>query len=61
MPPVFAYFDPGSGSIIIQAAIAALVAGPILLRNKIGQGVEAARRAVVRGREESRTAPTSRR
>jgi hypothetical protein len=61
VPPIFAYFDPGSGSIIIQAAIAALVAGPILLRNKIAQGVNAARRAVVRGREESGTTPTARR
>ncbi|MFN8519300.1 MAG: hypothetical protein U0667_07910 [Chloroflexota bacterium] len=36
MPPhLFAYLDLASGSMIIQAAIAGLVAVPILLRNQI--------------------------
>jgi hypothetical protein len=53
---VFAYVDPGSGSLIIQAVIAGLVAGPILLRNKIAQGARAVRRAI--GREPERPAST---
>lgn len=61
MPPVFAYIDPGTGSMIVQAAVAALVAGPILARNKIAQGVNAARRAVVRGRDESEPSRVTRR
>lgn len=32
---VFAYIDPGSGSLIIQAVIAGLVAVPVLFRNQI--------------------------
>lgn len=36
MPPhLFAYLDLASGSMIIQAAIAGVVAVPILLRNQI--------------------------
>lgn len=42
---VFAYLDAASGSMIIQAVIAALVAGPILLRNKISSGARAVRSA----------------
>jgi hypothetical protein len=32
---VLAYIDPGSGSLIIQAAIAALVAAPIVFRRQL--------------------------
>ena len=32
-----AYIDPGSGSLIIQAAIAAVVAIPVFFRNQIGR------------------------
>jgi hypothetical protein len=32
---VFAYLDPGSGSLIIQAAIAGLIAVPVMFRNRI--------------------------
>jgi hypothetical protein len=35
LPHLFAYLDLASGSMIIQAAIAGLVAVPILLRNQI--------------------------
>jgi hypothetical protein len=35
MELVFAYIDPGSGSLIIQGLIAALVALPVLFRNQI--------------------------
>lgn len=52
MPFIFAYLDAGSGSLIIQAVIAALVAGPILLRNKISEGVRAVRSSFRRGSEE---------
>ena len=43
MDLVFAYLDPGSGSIIIQAAIAGLIAVPVIFRNKISQMVKAVR------------------
>ncbi len=35
MEVVLAYIDPGSGSLIIQGIIAALVAVPVLFRNQI--------------------------
>ena len=35
MSPVFAYIDPGAGSLIIQALIAALVSIPFFFRNAI--------------------------
>jgi hypothetical protein len=43
--PELAYIDPGSGSLIIQAVIATLVAVPLLLRHQLGRLL-----AVVRGR-----------
>jgi hypothetical protein len=45
---VLAYIDPGSGSLIIQALIASIVAIPILLRSQIARGVGAIRRATGR-------------
>jgi hypothetical protein len=39
MHSVLAYIDPGSGSLAIQAVIAALVAAPFVLRNQIGRFV----------------------
>ncbi len=59
--PVFAYLDAASGSMIIQAVIAALVAGPILLRNKIGAGARFVRAAVSRDRQEPHPSDTHRR
>jgi hypothetical protein len=56
MPHVFAYLDPGSGSLIIQAAVAAVVAVPVIFRNRISRGARAVRRAVSRDRVEA-TAP----
>lgn len=56
---VFAYLDAASGSMLIQAVIAALVAVPVMFRSKISSGVRALRRAS--GREqapESRTSDT---
>ncbi len=50
---VFAYIDAGSGSLIIQAAIAGLVAIPIFFRAQVSRGVHAAKRAVGRGSESS--------
>ena len=35
MELVFAYIDPGSGSLIIQALIAGIVAAPILFRRQV--------------------------
>jgi hypothetical protein len=35
MEIVFAYLDPGSGSLIIQAIIAGIIAVPVMFRNRI--------------------------
>jgi hypothetical protein len=43
MEPVFAYLDPGSGSLIIQAVIAGIVAVPVIFRNRIAAAVRAVR------------------
>jgi hypothetical protein len=37
MHAVFAYIDAGSGSLIIQALIAGIVAAPFVLRQQIGR------------------------
>lgn len=39
MELVFAYIDPGSGSLVIQALIAGLVAAPIFFRRQIMRAV----------------------
>jgi hypothetical protein len=44
MAEVLAYIDPGSGSLIIQAVIAAVIAVPFFLRNQIGRLVRSVRR-----------------
>jgi len=36
---VFAYIDPGAGSMVIQMLIAAAVAVPFFLRQQIGRGI----------------------
>ena len=45
MIPLPAYIDPGSGSLIIQAVIAAIIAIPIFLRSHIGRAVRTFRRS----------------
>ena len=35
--PILAYIDPGSGSLIIQVAIASLIAIPVFFRNQIAR------------------------
>jgi hypothetical protein len=40
-----AYIDPGSGSLIIQAAIAAVIAIPIFFRSQIARAMRAIRRS----------------
>jgi hypothetical protein len=40
----FAYIDPGSGSLLIQAVIAALVAVPFFFRRQIARVADAIRR-----------------
>lgn len=37
MDPVFAYIDPGSGSLMIQVLIAAIVAAPFVFRQQVGR------------------------
>ena len=59
MDQFLAYIDPGSGSLIIQAVIATIVAVPFFFRQQIGRVV----RAVRRGNSESSdpvTPPTER-
>ena len=41
---VFAYIDPGAGSLVIQAIIAALVSVPFFFRNAIRQTIGRLRR-----------------
>jgi hypothetical protein len=48
VPDLLAYIDPGSGSLIIQVAIATLVAIPIFFRTQITRIVNR-----VRGRTEA--------
>jgi hypothetical protein len=48
MELVFAYIDPGSGSLLIQGLIAALVAVPIFFRHQIARAVQ-----TVRGKRET--------
>ncbi len=50
---IFAYIDAGSGSLIIQALIAGLVAIPIFFRAQLTKGVHAVKRAMGRGSESS--------
>ena len=47
MELILAYIDPGSGSLIIQALIAGIVALPLIFRNQIRRVVR-----TLRGREE---------
>jgi hypothetical protein len=44
MHDFLAYIDPGSGSLIIQAVIAAVLAIPFFFRQQIGRFVRAVRR-----------------
>jgi hypothetical protein len=41
---IFGYVDPGSGSLIIQAVIAAMVAIPFFLRRQLARVVALVRR-----------------
>ena len=45
MSHILAYIDPGSGSLIIQAAIAAIIAIPVLLRSQLARVVNTLRRS----------------
>jgi hypothetical protein len=55
MELLFAYIDPGSGSLLIQALIAGLVAIPIFFRHQIGRAINAVRHAT--GNQRSEAAP----
>ena len=50
MELVFAYIDPGSGSLIVQALVAGLVAIPVIFRQQIRRIV-----GVMRGQSEPGT------
>lgn len=50
MELIFAYIDPGSGSLIVQALIAGLVVVPVFFRHQIRRIVR-----TLRGREEPTT------
>lgn len=43
MGPILAYIDPGSGSLLVQALIAGLVAIPVFFRHQIARVVRAVR------------------
>lgn len=45
MIPLPAYIDPGSGSLIIQAAIAAIIAIPIFFRSQLARAMRAIHRS----------------
>lgn len=51
--PELAYIEPGTGSLIIQAAIAAAIAVPLFFRHQIGRFLNAVRRR----RPEDKPAP----
>ncbi len=53
MTDVIAYIDPGSGSLIVQAVIATIVAVPFFFRQQIGRAV----RTIRRGRGANSTNP----
>jgi hypothetical protein len=55
---LFAYLDPGSGSMLIQAVVAGLVAAPIVLHRQVSRGARALRRLVPGAQRE--TAPVER-
>ena len=42
--PELAYIDPGTGSLIIQTAIAAAIAVPLFFRHQIGRFLSVVRR-----------------
>jgi hypothetical protein len=44
MELIFAYIDPGSGSLMIQALIAGMVALPIFFRHQISRLIRTVRR-----------------
>jgi hypothetical protein len=52
---LFAYLDPGAGSLLIQAALAAVLAVPFFLRSQIGALV-----ARFRGKPSETDDPTKR-
>ncbi len=52
--PELAYIDPGSGSLIIQAVIAAAIAVPLFFRHHISRFLDAVRG---RGAQSEPTAP----
>jgi hypothetical protein len=43
MIQLLAYIDPSSGSLIIQAAIAAVIAIPVLLRSQLARAIRVLR------------------
>ena len=43
MELIFAYIDPGSGSLVVQALIAGLVAIPVFFRHQIARVVRSLR------------------
>jgi hypothetical protein len=53
VPHIFAYLDAGTGSMIIQALIAGLVAIPIVFRRQVGNVARAVRRMTGRADEET--------
>jgi hypothetical protein len=59
VPHVFAYLDAGTGSMLIQAVIAGLVAAPIIFRRQVSNAARALRRLTGSHPETDETAETS--
>lgn len=55
MHPVFAYVDPGAGSLALQALVAGLLSASFMLRRSVRRGMDRIRR-----RPDSQAAPEHR-
>lgn len=60
MEHLLAYIDPGSGSLIIQAVIASVVAVPFFFRTQIARFIRVVRRGGDREVDGQATPPTDR-
>jgi hypothetical protein len=57
--PHFAYIDPGAGSLVIQAIIAAFVSIPFFFRSAIRSALQRLRRAPTPAEQNTDPAPDS--
>ena len=55
MSQLIAYIDPGSGSLIIQAIIATVIAVPFFFRQQLGRAIRSVRRTTPAARRSGDT------